>query len=229
MPPSAAVTLQFLLVSEDHSTLKKVQAALDALGSSMNCSTSAGAARLYLSSHRVNGIILDIPLPSAAELIAAIRQAGTNRRAFIFVCIGEGQMPSEALKGGANVLLHKPLDPDLITLSIKPFYSIMDAERRRYFRFQVTIPVTLTRNTYSQRAMVENLSDGGMAVSARVPLERSELAEFSFELPFGPQVAGQAQVMWTNDKGIMGLEFRLLHEHSREHLSDWLKNKSLQS
>ena len=229
MPSTAAVALQFLLVSDDHSTLKKVQAALDTLGSSMSFSTSAGAARVYLSSHRVDGIILDIPLPSASELIATIRQAGTNRRAFVFVCIGEGQMPSEALKGGANVLLHKPLDPDLIASSIKPFYGIMDAERRRYFRFQVTIPVTLSLNTYSHRAMVENLSEGGMAVSARTPLERSALVEFGFELPFGPRVAGNAQVMWTNDKGIMGLEFRLLHDQSREHLSNWLKNKSLQS
>jgi len=229
MPPSTAGALQFLIVSDDHSTLKKVQAAMETLGSAMNFSTSAGAARVYLSSHRVDGIILDIPLPSAAELITTIRQAGTNRRAFVFVCIGEGQMPSEALRAGANVLLHKPLDPDLIASSIKPFYGIMDAERRRYFRFQVTIPVTITLNTHSHRAMMENLSEGGMAVSARIPLDRSALVEFSFELPFGPRIAGQSQVMWTNDKGIMGLEFRLLHDQSREHLSSWLKNKYLQT
>jgi hypothetical protein len=41
-------------------------------------------------------------------------------------------------------------------------------------------------------------------------------------------VAGQAQVMWVNDKAIVGLEFRLLHDESREHLLNWLKNKSLQ-
>ncbi|HEY1461833.1 MAG TPA: PilZ domain-containing protein [Terriglobales bacterium] len=226
--PTAAVALQFLLVSDDHSTLKKVQAALDALGSTMNFSTSAGAARVYLSSHRVDGIILDIPLTSAAELITSIRQTGTNRRAFVFVCIGEGQMPSQALRGGANVLLQKPLDPDAIAANIKTFQGIMDAERRRYFRFHVTIPVTISLNTHSHRAMMENLSEGGMAVSIRVPLERSALVEFSFELPFGPRVAGQAQVMWVNDKAIVGLEFRLLHDESREHLLNWLKNKSLQ-
>ena len=229
MPSTTAVALQFLLVSDNPSTLKSVKAAMDALGSSMNCSTSAGAARVYLSSHRVDGIILDLPLTSASELISSTRQSGTNRRAFIFVCVEKGQTSTDALRGGANVLLHKPLDPDVIASNVKTFHGIMESERRRYFRFHVTIPVTLTLNASTQRAMMENLSEGGMAVSIRNPLDRSALVEFSFELPFGPRVGGQGQVMWVNDKGIMGLEFRLLHQQSREHLSNWLKNKSLQS
>lgn len=228
MPTTTAVALQFLLVSDDHSTLKIVQSALDSLGSNMTCSTSGGAAVVYLSSHRVDGIILDLPLSSALDVIATVRRTGANRRAFVFVCSGPGSETGEALKGGANVILQKPLDPAAVAASVKTFHGIMASERRRYFRHHVTIPVSFVADAVTQRAMMENLSEGGMAVTMRNPLARSSSAEFSFELPFGPRVAGQAQVMWINDAGLMGLEFRLLHGSSREHLMNWLKNKALQ-
>lgn len=227
MPTTTAVALQFLLVSDDHSTLKIVQSALESLGSNMTCSTSGGAALVYLSSHRVDGVILDLPLSPALDVIATIRRAGANRRAFVFVCSTPGHEP-EALKGGANVVWPKPLDSAAIAASVKTFHGIMESERRRYFRHHVTIPVSFVVDAATQRAMMENLSEGGMAVTMRTPLARSSSVEFSFELPFGPRVAGQAQVMWMNDAGMMGLEFRLFHASSREHLVNWLKNKALQ-
>jgi response regulator RpfG family c-di-GMP phosphodiesterase len=228
MPSTTAVALQFLLVSDSHVTLRAVKSALDSLGSGMTCSTTPGAACVYLSSHRVDGIILDLPLNSAVEFIASIRHSGANRRAFMFVCLDIAETPSEALKGGANVLLRKPLDPAAIASSVKTFQGIMESERRRYFRYHVTIPVTLVSDVATQRAMMENLSEGGMAVSIKTSLERSATLEFSFELPFGPRIAGKAQVMWKNQAGLMGLEFRLLHGQSGEHLANWLKNKALQ-
>jgi response regulator RpfG family c-di-GMP phosphodiesterase len=227
--PSTAVALRFLLVSENPSTLKIIKAALDSLGSGMNSSTSLGAAIVYLTSHRVDGIILDVPLGDAAEFVATVRRSGVNRRAFIFMCLDAGQTPGDALKGGANVVLHKPLQVESIVSSVKTFQGIMESERRRYFRHYVTIPVSLTVEGATQRAMMENLSEGGMAISMKNPLERSALVDFSFELPFGPRVSGQAQVMWKNQAEVMGMEFRLLHGQSREHLVDWLKNKALQS
>lgn len=229
MPSTAVVALQFLLVSDNHATLKIVKSALDGLGSGMNCSTSSGAARVYLSSHRVDGIIIDLPLDSAVDLIAAIRQTGANRRAFIFACHDNADASAEALKSGANALLRKPLEAEAIAASIKTFKGIMESERRRYFRYHVTIPVTMVSDGATVRAMMDNLSEGGMALSLKNPLERSSMVDFSFELPFGPRVAGQGQVMWANEKGLMGLEFRLLHEQSREHLVGWLKTKALQS
>lgn len=229
MPSSTAVGLRFLLVSENPSTLKAVKTALDSLGSGMDSSTSSGAAIIYLTSHRVDGIILDIPLGNAVEFIATVRRSGVNRRAFIFVCLDAEQNPGDALKGGANVVLQKPIQMDSFTSAVKTFQGIMESERRRYFRHYVTIPVSLVVDGATQRAMMENLSEGGMAISMKNSLERSALVEFSFELPFGPRVAGQAQVMWKNEAGITGMEFRVLHGQSREHLVDWLKNKALQS
>jgi response regulator RpfG family c-di-GMP phosphodiesterase len=224
-----SIALEFLLVSNDHSTLKAVKAALDGLGSNLNCSTTADAARLYISRHRLDGLILDLDVESSVGLIASIRQGGANRRAFIFVCVEEGLGPAAALKGGANVLLIKPLDPEKIATNIKAFQGIMTSERRRYFRHQVTIPVSLTLGDTQYGAMIENLSEGGMAVLLQTTLEPSTNVEFSFELPFGPRVAGKAQVVWANRHGVIGLEFRLMRGDSEDHLVTWLTNRALKA
>jgi len=223
---STPLTLEFLLVSNDHSTLKTVKTALDGVGSNFSCSTTVEAARFHASRHRLDGVILDLNVNSAVELIASIRQGGANRRAFIFVCV-EGDAAPAALKGGANVLLHKPLSPEMIAANVRTFKNIMACERRRYFRHHVTIPITLAADKVNQSAMIDNLSEGGIAILLRSPFERSKLVDFSFELPFGPRISGRAQVMWTNSEGVMGVEFRLLHGKSREQLSSWLSKRAL--
>ncbi len=223
---STPLTLEFLLVSNDPSTLKTVKKALDGVGSNLNCATSAGAARFHISHHRLDGVIVDLDVASAVDLIAFTRQAGSNRRAFVFVCVESATAPA-ALKGGANVLLHKPLTPEFISETVGTFKNIMASERRRYFRHHVTILITLTANGTSQAAMIDNLSEGGAAILLRNPFERSTLTEFCFELPFGPQVTGTGQVMWTNKDGIMGVEFRVLHGRSQEDLSNWLTQRAL--
>jgi ActR/RegA family two-component response regulator len=223
---SAALTLEFLLVSNNASTLKTVKKALDNVGSNLSCTTSAGAARFHISHHRLDGIIIDLDVDEAVELIAFIREAGSNRRAFVFVCV-ESMSASLALKGGANVLLHKPLTAEFISQNVNTFKNIMASERRRYFRHHVTILITLTANGASQAAMIDNLSEGGAAILVRNPFERTAVIDFSFELPFGPRVTGSAQVMWTNKEGIMGVEFRVLHGRSKEDLSSWLCQRAL--
>ena len=223
---STPLTLEFLLVSNDHSTLRTVKTALDGVGSNFSCSTTVEAARFHASRHRLDGIILDVNVNSAVELISSIRQGSANRRAFIFVCAEAAAAPA-ALKGGANVLLQKPLTAESIAADIGTFKNIMACERRRYFRHHVTIPVTVTLDKVNQSAMIDNLSEGGIAILLRSPFERSTLIDFSFELPFGPRISGRAQVMWTNSEGVMGVEFRLLHGKSREQLSTWLTKRAL--
>jgi len=222
------IALEFLLVSDDHSTLKTVKSVLNELGSNLNCSTTAQAASLYLSCHRLDGAILDLDMHSVGELITSIRKGGSSQRAFIFVCVREGAEPAAVLKLGANAVLYKPLNPETITAHIRSFQAMMAAERRRYFRHQVTIPVSLTVQGTGHSAMIDNLSQGGMAVLLGKQLDPSLPVDFSFELPFGPRVHGTAQVAWSNDtQGLMGFEFRVLHGESGEHLAAWLTKRSL--
>lgn len=223
---STSLTLEFLLVSKDHSVLKTVKQALHGIKANLSCSTSGGAARLHLSRHRLDAVIMDLDVAPAADLITFIRQSSPNRRALIFVCTDPSTAPA-ALKGGANVLLNRPLTAESIAANVHTFRNIMVCERRRYFRHQVTILISLTANGISHSAMIDNLSEGGAAIMLRNPFPRSTMIDFSFELPFGPRISGSAQVMWTNQQGIMGVEFRLLHDDGGEHLSKWLSSRAL--
>ncbi len=219
--------LEFLLVSNDHSALTTVKSGIDGAGASFNCTTTTDAARLYINRHRLDAVILDVGVSAAGEFIGSIRRGGSNRRAFVFVCANNDTESAQALKAGANAILQKPLKPEKIIESIRTFRGIMLTERRRFFRYHVTIPVSLTVGGNECQAMIDNLSQGGMAVLMNKPLGSSAMVDFSFELPFGPRLNGTAQVVWSNQKGFMGLEFRTLRNEGTKHLTAWLKNQAL--
>lgn len=219
-----AVPLEFLLVSSDHKTLKIVQTAINQLRANLGCTTTTDAARNYLGSHKVDGVILDIADDSALDLIAAIRH-GTNHRAFIFACVGEKASTTEGLKIGANVVLRKPLSQEAILSNIRTFKGIILAERRRFFRHTVTLPISLVVDNNESGGMVEDISEAGMAIRLSRSLAVATAVGFSFNLPFGPRIQGHAKVAWSNRDGLTGLEYLFMEDEGKQKLQSWLSSR----
>lgn len=220
-----AVTLEFLLVSSESSTQDAVQAALKNVGGAVECRTSPDAGRDYVKSHKIDSVILDVDLQSALEVIAQMRQS-KNARAFAFVCVNNEAESAVALKCGANALLIKPLSVESISSTVGSFRSIMASERRRYQRHDVTLPIVIGFNENTYQGIVENISQGGMAVRLPCLLPTSSLVEFSFDLESGAIIEGSAQVRWANNVVVVGMEFRSLPATSRDELAKWMKTLS---
>src|SRR6266496_842376 len=226
MPVAApAVTLEFLLVSGESSTQTAVQTALKDIGGALECKTSAEAARDFIKTHKLDSVILDVDIKSAMELIGHMRQS-KNARAFAFVCVSNEAESAVALKCGANALLTKPLEVKSISSTVSSFRSIIASERRRYQRHDVTVPVVIGFNENTYQGIVENVSQGGMAVRLPCLLPNSSLVEFSFDLESGTTIEGCAQVRWANGAVVVGMEFRELPAKSKDELTAWLKDLS---
>jgi len=221
-----AVTLEFLLVSGESSTQSAVQTALKDVGGAVECKTSADAARDYIKTHKFDSVILDVDIKSALEIIAHMRHS-KNARAFAFVCVSNEAESAVALKCGANALLTKPLSVESISSTVGSFRSIIASERRRYQRHDVTLPVVIGFNESTYQGIVENISQGGMAVRLPCLLPTSSLVEFSFDLESGATIEGCAQVKWAKGDVVAGLEFRELPVKSKEELAAWLRNLSI--
>lgn len=222
---TASVPLEFLLVSGDHSNLNTVKTGLGSIGANLGC-TTAQEARDYVDHHKVDGIILDLEVGRAVDFITSVRFGAANRRAFIFACVGGNTESAAALKGGANALLRKPVTPESIASGVKAFKGIIVCERRRSFRHPVTLPVHLTTPAANHRALMENISEGGMAVRLPKSLDTSSLVDFSFELPFAARITGSGKVVWANREGLMGVEFFGLQQIARKALLAWLRDRA---
>src|SRR6478736_5052532 len=214
---TSAVMLEFLLVSSESSTQTAVQTALKDVGGAVECKSSSDAACDFIKTHKIDSVILDVDIKSALEVIAHMRQS-KNARAFAFVCVSNEAESAVALKCGANALLTKPLEVKSIFSTVSSFRSIIASERRRYQRHDVTVPVVIGFNENTYQGIVENISQGGMAVRLPCLLPNSSLVEFSFDLESGMTIDGCAQVRWANGAVVVGMEFRDLPVKSKEAL-----------
>lgn len=220
-----ALALEFLLVASESFTATAVQAALQEVGASLECSPSLDAARDLVASRKVDGVILDVDIKTALDLIARMRRS-KNARAFAFVCVKNDAEEAVALKGGANALLNKPLSVEAIAAKIGSFKSIIASERRRYRRHDVTLPVVITLGGIAYPGIVENISQGGMAVRMPCLLPNSSTVEFSFDLESGVSVEGSAQLRWASQDGLSGMEFRILPPRCKDELMNWLREQA---
>ncbi len=222
---SPVVTLEFLVVASEPSTVITVQSALKEVGATTECAPSLDAARDLVITRKVDGIVLDIDIKNALDLITRMRRS-KNARAFAFVCVKNDAEEAVALKGGANALLTKPLTVEAISAKIGSFKSIIASERRRYRRHDVTLPVVITLGGIAYPGIVENISQGGMAVRMPCLLPNSSTVEFSFDLESGVSVEGSAQLRWASQDGLSGMEFRILPPRCKDELMNWLREQA---
>src|SRR5205823_14308353 len=102
-----AGALEFLLVSSEAFTVNAVGAALKDIGAVASYTRCTEEATRLIVTEKVDGVILDVGIKSALDLIAGMRKS-KNARAFAFVCVKNDAEEAVALKGGANALLAKP-------------------------------------------------------------------------------------------------------------------------
>jgi DNA-binding response OmpR family regulator len=223
MNPS--LTLEFVVVSGDYTTATAISRGLKNCGAKFSLSPSAEAARECLGRRKFDGVFVDVEVPGALGLISAIRKGTSNSKAVIFACVQSSKESILPLGAGANFLLLKPLTAESVSLHITIAKTLLERERRRYFRHSVTLPVRLKDAEGEQNARMTNLSEGGMAVRTTKALTHSSMIEFDFQVSFGAAVSGRGEVAWTNKEGMAGIIIHTLQGKGREHLEAWLQSR----
>jgi hypothetical protein len=105
---------------------------------------------------------------------------------------------------------------------------MMVAEKRRFFRYPLMVPVQFTMNGREMEGTMTNLSEGGMAVWCLQDAPLGAPMQFSFELPFGGLIQGRGEIAWSTTDGTVGIKFHILQDQAYTHLSGWLGRRGLQ-
>jgi CheY-like chemotaxis protein len=223
MPLSSEMHL--LLVSNDYATLKAIRTAAAQLGADLACMATSEAGCDYVGRRKIDGIILDLELPAWELVLEALRLGTSNHFAVAFACTGNRLVGKEARARGAHVVLQKPLRVDDFVSNVQSARDLMIQERRRYFRHQVYLPLTLTVNGAAQHALITNLSEGGMAVRVTQALECCSLVDFSFQLRAGPSISGRGNIAWRDSEGMVGIGFQFLRDGGKDALLEWIRHQ----
>jgi response regulator RpfG family c-di-GMP phosphodiesterase len=218
--------LEFLLVSNNYKTLTAVTEGMKQLGMRLSFVPSSDSAREYIGRRKVDGVFVDLEVPGSLGLIHAIRTGSSNRMATIFACVSGPKETTAALTPGANFALQKPLTAESVVSHIMAAQDLMVRERRRYFRHDVNILVTLKADGIEQQARMSDLGEGGMAVRVTKPLARSAVVDFTFELSLGQVISGKGVVAWASGDGAAGIKFQFLRGKGQDQFQAWLLDRA---
>src|SRR5438270_8414995 len=155
---------EFLVISSDIAAYKTMSAAIQSMDGSVSYTSTTPNARSCIARRKIDGIFLDMNLEGSADLIRTIRQGTSNRYTVVFVCINSGHDAGALLSAGANFVLDKPLSTEAVVRALDTATQMIQAERKRYLRHQVIVPVVIKSRDQEQKAITANVSRGGMAV-----------------------------------------------------------------
>ena len=215
---------EFLVICRDAAAYKTITAAVQKINGAVNYSWNTAGARAYIARRKIDGIFLETALPGALDLIQAIRRGNSNRFSVIFGCADESEDATQLVNNGANFILRNPLTVEAVSQTLETASPIIAAERKRYRRHHLTLPVLLKSHENQQNAITANISRGGMAVRCQKPFQPGSTIQFAVELPVG-EISGRGEVLWANTQGFMGMKFYLLEDQHKRSLSNWLETQ----
>jgi diguanylate cyclase (GGDEF)-like protein len=215
---------QCLLTCSDAGVLGLLQPALDALGVAVELCTRAEECLELLGQRKFDAVMVDAGEESGRlELLGRIRRQPTGRRTLL-CCVVEAGRQEAAYRMGANLVLAKPLLPEIVKGNLRVAYGLMVGEQQRYFRHAVEMPVHLRYGKGMEMQVTSSsMSEGGMVVRAAMPVEAGQNVIVRFQPPgVQPAIEGQAEVAWSDQEGRLGLRFTQLPAPARIALERWL-------
>ena len=217
-----------LIVSEDPIATRQLAEAMQELALSVEIWIKPTGAVDRVKRSKLEVVVIDFALGSLATLLLQqVRSSPSNRRAVTFAITRSSSETADALNAGCNFALEKPLTYDSIQHTFRAAFGLIIRERRRYFRYPISVPAIAQRKGESEIfGTTVNVSEQGMAFSGPTPLTPGTEVTIQFTLT-KPQLAVTAtcKVCWANDRGQCGLLFLYLHSDIRSELHAWIAQK----
>lgn len=221
MPQSAAVLCQ------DSRSLQILRKTLGQIGVELaHCRTKQEALESVMSGHS-SSLIVDFDLPGAEEVIRmAALLPETQKPTLLAVASRAWPGTGQAFQSGANRILYKPIDPELIKESLKSARKLARTNRRQSERYEVKTLVYLELESGTLPAVSIDIGEHGLALQAAEPVPMNSNLPFRCVLPGTSLVLhGHADVIWASDQGRAGLFFSKIAPASRKHLKTWLSKR----
>jgi diguanylate cyclase (GGDEF)-like protein len=214
---------QCLLTCSDAGVLGVLQPMLDSMGVGVELCTRAEECLELLAQHKFDAVVVDAgEAGERLELLGRIRRLPAGRHTLLCCAVGAGRQEA-AYRLGANLVLSKPLSPDLVKGNLRVAYGLMVGEQQRYFRHAVEMPVQLRYGKGMETQVTSSsMSEGGMVVRIPMPVEAGQKVIVRFQPAGILSIEGQAVIAWRDQEGRAGIRFTQLPAPARIALERWL-------
>ena len=225
------LAVRVLLVSRDIQIIEALCHFMESEAMHVEVCSDLSSAIRKLCHSKYDGVAIDFKeKPMAVELLAKIHETTAHRGAVVLGILEDDHDMLSAFRAGTNFVLVRPLSPTIVSRTLRAAYPLMVREKRRYFRCPVTVPVSVSSNSNPDRLMATsaNISEGGMALKTQVALQVGDKLRLSITLPgLEKEIKIMAEVCWSNNTGIAGVEFVRVPMTVKEELQSWLSDRLL--
>jgi CheY-like chemotaxis protein len=216
-----------LLASDDPVTIQQFTHALEELSISPDVCREVPAAVGLLNRRKFDAVIVDLQLGEQSGLILDEVHLSTANRTAVTFGIGDNDAEvTSAFRKKSQFIFERPLSAQSIHKTLKPAFGLILRERRRYFRFPISLPVIIQRQSRQEiRCDCVNISGGGMALSTQVPLVPEENVRVQFTLSdHEAPILAESTICWSKT-GQLGVRFVSVSDEHKSELQTWLSQK----
>jgi CheY-like chemotaxis protein len=224
--------LDCLVVTCDSTLLGQIKANFSARGASLNLRQDAASAIELASRRHWDGLIIDCDdVAGGTEALLKVRSSRSNQETLIIAVLNGSTSTEAALDLGANFVLCKPIEESRLRGVLDIAVPKMEREHRRYFRYDIDLPVRFQNHLgQSFSTVMKNVSEGGMAIKLVDPVHLKGVVPVEFDIPsVEPQAFhAKADIVWS-DAFAMGLRFLHIEKGCEVALQSWLSSLEAQS
>jgi|SRR5580698_186354 ActR/RegA family two-component response regulator len=217
-----------LIVSEDPEATRQVTEAMEELALSVEVCGKLSDALERVKRKKLEVTVIDFSLgKQGAIFLEQVRSSPSNRTAITFAITENSAQTAQALKAGSSFALQRPLTRESIRHTLQAAYGLIVRERRRYFRYPVSVPFAGSRKGESEIfGKTINVSERGVALKTTTPLTAGSEVAVEFTLLDPPlPVSVDCKVCWNNEKGEAGLQFLFVASELSSDLQVWLAKR----
>ncbi len=216
-----------LVISKDAAAIDQIILPLQQFAISAKICADVREAAVLLETRKFEAVIVDFQLAQAVNLLQQVHKSPSNRTAVTFALINAREEAALALKKGAHFLLERPLNAESVTHTVRAAYGSILRERRRYFRYPISVPVLFRQPGNPQLpGQMLNISERGVALRTPVKITLGAEGTVQFVLPNLPvPVTAEAKVCWSSEQGHAGLQFLSLSTGASAKLNAWLAQR----
>ena len=218
---------QSLVVSSDPEFLGTLQPLLNEMGMGVEVCPTGNNAFRTIRDRKFDTVIVDCDADdSGLDLLSTLRREQANQKTVaVGITSDYGSMKS-VFDSGATFVLSKPLPVEDARRILRISKGVLTRAVRRFLRLPVENLATVTVGDHVE-AIILNVSQGGLAIHAPQDLIPGQMIYTSFLLPDTfDLVETMAQVMWAEEGGRAGIEFRALTEESQKMLYKWIRERA---
>jgi len=222
------MTLSSMVVSRDWQEISVLECILSGLHMEVWVEADPQAALERLSQSKIDALIVDCDLEGSPELFQQLQSARKHANTVPLLIMGKRQCMASLDQTGAIFAFEKPISVEKAVRTLSAARCMILDGRLRYQRIDLDIPVSLkAKNHIITNAHLVNLSEGGMRICSDQPIEADGL-QIQWEIPGAQsELNAQAEVVWHDDNGHVGVRFVKVPPQHQKALQLWLAQQFL--